>query len=133
MSGYWRLCIRDEFSAGHALRKYEGKCEKPHGHNFTVEICVEGRKLDRETEILLDFKVLKLALKAVLKDMDHCMLNDVPPFDRINPSSENMARHIWQKMRDQLEKCEDGQARLVRLVSVGVCEKSAQGATYFED
>ncbi|MFT4301803.1 MAG: 6-carboxytetrahydropterin synthase QueD [Desulfovibrio sp.] len=128
----WRLTVRDDFSAGHALRHYEGKCERMHGHNFAVELTVEGEKLAAGTEMLLDFKVLKKGLKAVLDALDHRLLNETPPFDRINPSSENLARHIWQGMEALLAAHTDPQAQLVRLYSVTVSEKGAQSATYLE-
>ena len=128
----WRLTVRDDFSAGHALRHYEGKCERMHGHNFAVELTVEGSQLAVGTAMLLDFKVLKKGLKAVLDALDHRLLNETPPFDRINPSSENLARHIWQGMQAHLTAHDDPQARLVRLHSVTVSEKGAQSATYLE-
>ena len=103
-----------------------------HGHNFAVELTVEGNRLAPQTEMLLDFKILKKALKAVLDALDHRLLNETPPFDRINPSSENLARHIWQGMEALLAEHEDPQARLVRLHSVTVSEKGAQSATYLE-
>ena len=124
--------MRDDFSAGHALRHYEGKCERMHGHNFAVELTVEGSQLAAGTEMLLDFKVLKKGLKAVLDALDHRLLNETPPFDRINPSSENLARHIWQGMQAHLAAHDDPQAQLVRLHSVTVSEKGAQSATYLE-
>ena len=128
----WRLTVRDDFSAGHALRHYEGKCERMHGHNFAVELTVEGSQLAAGTEMLLDFKVLKKGLKAVLDALDHRLLNETPPFDRINPSSENLARHIWQGMQAHLAAHDDPQAQLVRLHSVTVSEKGAHSATYLE-
>jgi len=128
----WRLTVRDEFCAGHALRHYEGKCERLHGHNFAVELCVEGEKLAEKTEILLDFRVLKHMLKEVLSGLDHCILNEQPPFDVINPTSENLARHIWQEMTRHLHNSADPQARLVRPCSVTVAEKGQQSATYME-
>lgn len=54
--------------------------------------------LTPDTELLLDFKILKTALKDVLRELDHRVLNDTPPFDRTNPSSENLSRHIWRSM-----------------------------------
>lgn len=128
----WRLTVRSEFSAGHALRCYQGKCEKMHGHNFGVELCVEGTKLTEDTEMLLDFKILKDILKEVLKNLDHRILNDCPPFDRLNPSSENLARYIWQQVVIGLAACLDPQAHHVRLYSVTVSEKGQQSATYME-
>lgn len=128
----WRLTVRDEFSAGHALRHYQGKCERLHGHNFAVELTVEGERLTPDTELLLDFKTLKSALKETLRELDHRVLNETPPFERINPSSENLARHIWRAMADRLAADVDPQARAVRLISVSVSEKGSQTATYLE-
>ncbi len=122
----WRLTIRSEFCAGHALRHYEGKCERMHGHNFAVEVTVQGDTLTQDTEILLDFKILKQHLKIVLEELDHGILNETPPFNIINPSSENLARHIFQKMRTALA------SSVVCVYSVTVSEKSAQSATYME-
>lgn len=133
MKKYWLLTIRDEFSAAHALRHYEGKCENPHGHNFTVEVVVKGDKLDDRTEMLLDFKILKEYLKSILGGLDHRMLNDTPPFDELNPSSENMAREIWQKMSEFLESCLPAIKGNVCLRSVSVSEKNTQSATYIEE
>ncbi|MDR0466614.1 MAG: 6-carboxytetrahydropterin synthase [Deltaproteobacteria bacterium] len=122
----WRLAVRSEFSAGHALRRCGGKCEAPHGHNFSVEMVVEGDRLREDTELLVDFKVLKTRLNKVLEGLDHSVLNECAPFDVLNPSSENLARHIWQKLSQSLE--EPG----VRLHSVTVGEKAGQSAMYME-
>lgn len=129
---FWRLTVRDEFSAGHALRHYQGKCERLHGHNFAVELTVQGERLTADTELLLDFKTLKSALKETLTELDHQVLNETPPFDRLNPSSENLARHIWRNVAERLARSPDSQARAVRLVSVSVSEKGSQTATYLE-
>lgn len=128
----WRLTVRDEFSAGHALRHYEGKCERLHGHNFAVELTVEGERLEPDTEILLDFKLLKQALKTALEELDHRILNEVTPFDTVNPSSENLSRHLWRRVAQLLEENPNPQARAVRVHSVSVSEKGAQTATYME-
>ncbi len=122
----WRLTVRSEFCAGHALRNYQGKCENLHGHNFQVEATVEGQKLDDNIEYLLDFKVLKDLLKEVLETLDHRVLNESPPFDKLNPTSENLAQYIWQCMAKALE------AHHVHMHAVTVSEKSAQSATYME-
>jgi 6-pyruvoyltetrahydropterin/6-carboxytetrahydropterin synthase len=122
----WRLKVRDDFSAAHALRHYQGKCENTHGHNFSVEACVEGDKLTLDTELLLDFKIIKMELKAVLSLLDHKDLNSTPPFDVQNPSSENLARFIYQELGKRLL------AHGVRMHEVTVSEKTAQSATYCE-
>jgi len=125
-SGFWRLAVRSDFSAAHALRHYQGKCESPHGHNFLVEAVIQGDSLTPDTELLLDFSLLKKDLKAVLDTLDHRDLNVTPPFDRINPSSENLSRHIFKALAPLAA------ARGVRLHSLTVGEKEAQSATYFE-
>lgn len=122
----WRLSVRSEFSAGHALRHYQGKCEHQHGHNFSVELIVEGDRLEEKTEFVIDFKIVKACLNKVLSTLDHCVLNEIQPFDIINPSSENIACYIWKK----LEK--DMQMHNVKMHSVTVSEKSMQSATYME-
>lgn len=121
----WRLTVKDEFCAAHALRHYKGKCENLHGHNYSVDVVVQGRKLLPGTELLMDFGDLKALLKGVLKPLDHAMINDVPPFDQINPSSENLASYIWQQCAGRLPEG-------VSMYQVTVAEKGRQSATYME-
>jgi len=122
----WRLAVRSEFAAAHALRGCRGKCEALHGHNFSVELVVEGGSLQEGAALLVDFAVLKSRLNTVLEGLDHSVLNETAPFDALNPSSENLARHIWQRIAELME--EPG----VRLYSVTVGEKTGQSATYME-
>ena len=126
-ASFWRLAVRSDFSAAHALRHYQGKCEQPHGHNFFVEAVVQGNVLTPDTELLVDFSLIKKDLKTVLDTLDHRDLNSTPPFDRINPSSENLARHIYKALAPLTAP------HGVRLHSVTVGEKAAQSATYFEE
>lgn len=121
----WQLTIRSEFCSAHALRHYKGKCEHLHGHNYGVKVVVEGRHLSSDTELLMDFGELRALLKDVLEKLDHKYLNNLPPFDRINPSSENLARYIWQEMASQLPE-------QIKLHAVTVAEKGIQSATYME-
>lgn len=123
---FWRLTVRSEFAAAHALRHYKGKCEAMHGHNFSVEAVVEGETLTPDTELLVDFSDLKRDLKEVLDIVDHKNLDIVPPFDRINPSSENLSRFIYRQLAPKV--AEHG----VRLYSVTVSERAIQSATYME-
>lgn len=126
-SAFWRLSVRSDFSAAHALRHYQGKCESPHGHTFLVEAVVQGDTLAPDTELLADFSLIKKDLKRVLDTLDHKDLNVTPPFDRINPSSENLSRHIFKALAPLAA------ARGTRLHSVTVGETAAQSATYFEE
>ncbi len=122
----WRLTVRSEFAAAHALRHYQGKCEACHGHNFSVEAVVQGSVLTPDTELLADFSDLKRDLASVLEALDHKDLSRTPPFDRLNPSSENLSRYIYQKLKPLAE------ARGVAVHAVTVSERAAQSATYME-
>lgn len=124
----WRLTVCGEFCSAHALRNYQGKCENLHGHNFAVEVVVQGNRLDPQTEILLDFKILKKMLREILDNLDHHVLNDLEAFSLRNPSSENIAMHIWEGMEKALG--EEPQAAYTQLYSVRVSEKEGQSATY---
>lgn len=128
----WRLTVRDSFAAAHALRNYKGKCEHLHGHNFAVSVEIEGRVLSPDTELLLDFSTLKMGLKETLDALDHKLLNELAPFSISNPSSENLARHIFHAMKTWLASCTEAQERLIRIVSVTVGESDKQSATYME-
>ncbi len=125
-NGRWRLTVREEFSASHRLRHYEGKCEALHGHNFGVEVSIEGERTDERTGMLLDFKVLKDITREAVGLLDHKHLNDLEAFSGENPSSEHLARFLFREIERRLK----GYA--VRLVEVTVAEKSSQSATYFE-
>ena len=122
----WKLTVRGDFAAAHALRHYEGKCEDLHGHNYLVEMVVEGETLTPDTELVADFTLLKRELRAELALIDHRYLNELPPFDVINPSSENLARYLYRKMTERLSNLP------VRMYSMTVGETPLQSATYQE-
>lgn len=125
--GKWTLEVTEEFSASHQLRNYGGKCERMHGHNFGVRVVVAGEELTRDTGLLIDFKELKAVLRAALADLDHRHLNEVPPFDVDNPSSENIALFIFKQVSARL--ADSG----VLVKGVTVSEKPTQSATYSEE
>ena len=122
----WRLTIRGDFAAAHALRHYQGECEALHGHNYLVEMVVEGETLTPDTELVADFSALKKELRAELAATDHVYLNELPPFDVINPSSENLARYLYARMKERLASMP------VRMYSMTVGETPIQSATYME-
>lgn len=97
----YRVHVRQHFDAAHGLRGYRGKCENLHGHRWEVVACVESETLN-EIGLSLDFSLLKAELRAILSCFDHCNLNEVPPFDQINPSSENIARTIYHELKRRL-------------------------------
>ena len=89
--------VKDSFSAAHRLREYGGDCERLHGHNYKVEIAVHAETLNA-LGIVMDFRDLKNLLKEVLSGLDHQYLNDLPAFAEVNPSAENIARHIFMSL-----------------------------------
>jgi len=97
------LTVKAEFSSAHALRGYEGACEHLHGHNWLIEATVRTRELD-ELGMGIDFKLLKNHLRVLCDKLDHCYLNEVPPFDRLNPTSENIARYLAEELQQRLAK-----------------------------
>lgn len=97
----FRVSVEGDFDAAHALRGYQGKCERLHGHRFKVVASLEAQKLN-EIGITFDFVELKRQLNAILSRLDHQNLNELPPFDRINPSSENIAVFVYDEMRRSL-------------------------------
>ena len=93
----YQISVESHFDAAHALRGYKGKCENLHGHRFKVVARVRASKLN-EIGLAYDFKELKAKLNAVLDRFDHTNLNEVAPFDGINPSSENIAATIYSEL-----------------------------------
>ena len=93
----FEVTVEETFAAGHALRNYHGKCENVHGHNYKIRAKLEGQQLD-EAGLLVDFNDVKRILNEIIDRVDHKFLNDVAPFDTLNPSAENMARWFYEEM-----------------------------------
>ncbi len=91
------LQVESDFASAHQLREYQGKCENLHGHNWRVLLKVKSRQLDA-SGMALDFGILKKILKECLERLDHKFLNETPPFDKVNPTSENLARHLFEEI-----------------------------------
>jgi 6-pyruvoyltetrahydropterin/6-carboxytetrahydropterin synthase len=120
----FEVTIEETFAAGHALRNYRGKCENVHGHNYRCQVTLEGTALD-SIGLLVDFVELKRVVHTVLDRMDHQWLNDLPPFDRLNPSAENMAKFIYDQVSEGLTPREN-----VRVAGVRLWETDTASATY---
>ena len=90
-----------DFASAHTLRDYPGDCSRLHGHNWRLEVEVEARELDA-LGMGIDFKTVKRAARALAKELDHRYLNDVPPFDRINPTAENLAAWFHGRLSELL-------------------------------
>lgn len=122
----YEIKIEDCFSGAHRLRNYHGKCEALHGHNWKVEVLVVSNSLD-EGGMVLDFKILKESTRTVLETLDHKYLNELSDFLEINPSSENIARYVFDRVKPVLE------GHRVILKKVTVWESETACASYFED
>ena len=94
----YEISVEKYFSAAHALREYKGKCERLHGHNWRVLVVVSGQKLDG-VGMVMDFSELKKILEVALSNLDHSFLNEADPFDKINPTAENIAEYILNKIK----------------------------------
>ncbi len=97
----YELMVTGRFAAAHSLRNFKGRCEALHGHNWRVEVVVGGSRLD-QAGLLMDFGELKKLMNQALDRLDHHHLNEVPPFDQINPSSEYISRHLYQEIASGL-------------------------------
>ena len=91
------LQVEESFASAHQLRGYHGKCENLHGHNWRVLARIKGERLD-SSGLLVDFGFFRKILKKCLDGMDHKFLNDTPPFDKLNPTSENIARFLFEEL-----------------------------------
>lgn len=119
----FEITVEETFAAGHALRNYRGKCENVHGHNYRVQVTLAGEELD-SAGLLIDFVDLKKALHGVVDRLDHQFLNDLPPFDELNPSAENMARYIFEELGKGLPQDR------VTVSAVKLWETDTASATY---
>ena len=98
----FEVTVEQTFAAGHSLRNYHGKCENVHGHNYRVEVTIQGERLD-ETGLLVDFIEVKRLMKIVIDRLDHQYINDLAPFDVLNPSAENMAKYFHDELTGGLK------------------------------
>ncbi|MDR1080482.1 MAG: 6-carboxytetrahydropterin synthase QueD [Deltaproteobacteria bacterium] len=122
----YELKITNHFAAAHNLRNFHGKCENLHGHNWFVEVNVRAEETD-DIGLVMDFAVLKKLLAEVLELIDHKYLNELPWFKETNPTSENLARFIFDRLSPLVLGAADGR---VRLHSVSAWESDNAAAIY---
>ena len=122
----YEIKIVTSFSAAHRLENFYGKCEALHGHNWKVEVFLKGEQLN-ETGLLQDFGVVKAHTRELLEEIDHKYLNELPAFSQQNPSSENLARFLFQRLGAVLNQ--DG----VQVSRVNVWESDTSCASYFQE
>jgi len=120
------LKIVTDFASAHSLRNYPGDCSRLHGHNWQVEVLVASNVLD-DVGMAIDFREIKQQTKVVVKRLDHQYLNDVAPFDELNPTAENIAKYFYEEV-GQLINNQD-----VRVKEVTIWETLRASVTYSED
>ena len=119
----YELKVLTHFAAAHQLQVAR-KCENLHGHNWKVEVCVEGDRLD-DSGVLMDFGVIKRRVKDIMKELDHKFLNELEAFgDSFPPSSENIAHYVAMKLQQSIEEAS------VKVCSVTAWESDNACATY---
>jgi 6-pyruvoyltetrahydropterin/6-carboxytetrahydropterin synthase len=121
----YELKVISSIAAAHQLKGIGGKCEDLHGHNWKVEVFVTGEELGTDG-LLIDFKWIKRATEEVLQRLDHKFLNELGAFEGLNPSSENLARHIHESLRKRLNRKD------VTVSKVTVWESDSAAATYIQ-
>ncbi|MFH1887873.1 MAG: 6-carboxytetrahydropterin synthase QueD [Pseudomonadota bacterium] len=126
MPGVYEIYVKAHFSAAHALTGYPGDCSRLHGHNWNIEVFVRCSQLD-EVGIGVDFRDITRIVKRVVDNLDHCHLNELPPFHHHNPTSENVARYLYRELSAVINA--DG----VRISRVKVSETPEAGAIYWEE
>ena len=121
----FEIMVEISFSAAHQLRGYKGACEKLHGHNWKVQVHVVSEKLN-EIDMAIDFHEMKRLTDEVVAPLDHSFLNEIFPFTEKNPSSENIAKWIYDSLKKRLD------ADTLNLSAVTVWESDTASATYYE-
>ena len=117
----YTIKVRSNFSGAHNLREYKGKCEELHGHNWHVEVVASAKDLDK-AGMVVDFKELKELLDKTLAGLDHKYLNEVDQFKKVNPTSENIARYIYETVSKEKPD--------LKINEVTVWETDTSSATY---
>ena len=123
----YELAVKSEFEAAHFIRNYPGKCARLHGHNWIVEAVAQGTELN-ELGILIDFKILKSELNKILDEFDHQYLNELEMFTKKNPTAENLAKEIFDKL--SVSEIFSG---TTKLKTVKVYESPKSCVTYYPD
>lgn len=101
MSSTYTLTVTTDFAASHIIPGHPGKCARLHGHNWKVEVYLKATQLN-DLGMALDFADLKQATKAVIDEVDHQHLNEIPPFNEISPTAENISRWLFQRIGEKI-------------------------------
>ena len=119
------LKIVTDFASAHSLRDYPGDCARLHGHNWEVEVMVCSQVLN-ESGIAIDFREIKRQTKLVVKRLDHQYLNEIEPFDVLNPTAENIAKYLFDEIGILINNQE------VKVKELTIWETPRSAVTYSE-
>ena len=126
MTEVFEVYVQTHFSAAHSLKGYPGDCARTHGHNWIIDVFVKCKKLDI-IGIGIDFREIKEGVKDVLVSLDHFNLNDLPIFKEVNPTSENIAKYLYEELGRKLN------SDVVKVSKIKVSETPGAGAFYWEE
>lgn len=126
----YQVIVQDHFSAAHQLRGLDGVCENLHGHNWKVDVVVEAQTLD-SWGCVVDFHWVEKELKEILDQFDHQILNEIPYFQDVNPSAENVARFCFEELSRKLENLSHPEGEHTRVKKVTIWETDRLGASFY--
>lgn len=119
----YEVIVKEHFSAAHQLRDISGHCENLHGHNWRVDVFIRAETVN-EIGIVIDFEAVEEAVKEIIDRFDHQVLNELSVFQDLNPSAENIARYIYEELKQRLS------SGSIRTHKVTVWETDSYGASY---
>ncbi len=119
------MTVSTSFSSAHQLRGYAGDCSRMHGHSWKVTAKIGASQLD-DIGLAYDFREIKVQLKEIVSRFDHQLINEIPPFDNLNPTSENLAKFFYDSLKQSIPQ-------KVMLMSMEIKESDSCAVTYIED
>ena len=121
----YTIFVETHFAASHQLHGYQGACKALHGHTWRVRVEVKSDQIN-EIGISVDFKELKSLIRSVIDRLDHHHVNEIPPFDTVNPTAENLSRYIYEEVQKELPAH-------VSASKVTVWESANYAVSYFKE
>lgn len=126
MAALYTLKITLDFAAAHSLRNYPGACSRLHGHNWKVEAEVVATQLN-DVGMGVDFKTIRAATRAIAERLDHQYLNELEPFNKINPTAENIAAYFYNELAKTLNN------KRIKVAAITLWETERASVRYSEN
>ncbi len=124
----YKISVQKRFSASHIIRDYPGECGRLHGHNWNVKVVVKTKNLDK-FGMAIDFKELSKILNEIVDKLDHYHLNEIPPFDKMQPTAENLAKFFYDELKLKLSEYKGNE---IEIDFVEIWETEKYSAIYEE-